>query len=45
MNFTNIVTEWSALLLHIREVPGSNIGPETAYSFPQSLQANAGIVN
>jgi hypothetical protein len=23
--------EWLALLLHIREVPGSNLGPETDY--------------
>jgi hypothetical protein len=25
----NVVVEWLALLLPIREVPGSNLGPET----------------
>jgi hypothetical protein len=38
------------LLSRIREDSGSNLGPETAYPdwgfswFPQSIQANAGIV-
>jgi hypothetical protein len=39
------------LLLHIPEVLGSNLGPETSYPdvsvfmvFPQSLQADARIV-
>jgi hypothetical protein len=37
------------VLLRNRVVPGSNLGPETGYSegvrgFPQSLQANAGIL-
>jgi hypothetical protein len=46
----NIMIKWSTVLLPIREVPGSNLGPETGYHdrgfswFPQSLQANAGIV-
>jgi hypothetical protein len=36
-------------LLRIREVSGSNLGPETGYpevfrGFPQSFQANAEIV-
>jgi hypothetical protein len=26
-----VVVEWLTLLLRIREVPGSNVGPETAY--------------
>jgi hypothetical protein len=34
---------------YFREVPGSNLGPETSYpkgvhGFPQRLQANSGIV-
>jgi hypothetical protein len=38
-----VVVEWLTLL-HIREVPGSNLGPETGYpevlrGLPQSLQA------
>jgi hypothetical protein len=43
----NFVVEWLALLLCIREVPGSNLGPETGYpdwGFPQSFQANTEIV-
>jgi hypothetical protein len=49
MNLQNITVEWLALLLCIREVPGSNLGPETGYpevfcGFPLSFQANAGIV-
>jgi hypothetical protein len=41
--------ECLTLMLRIREVPGSNIGPDTSYpegfrGSPQSLQANAGIV-
>jgi hypothetical protein len=45
----NVVVEWLALLLRIREVPGSNLGqdtscPEFVRGFPQSLQPNAGIV-
>jgi hypothetical protein len=27
-----VVVEWLTLLLRIREVPGSNLGPETGYS-------------
>jgi hypothetical protein len=27
----NVVVEWLAFLLRIREVPGSNLGPETGY--------------
>jgi hypothetical protein len=44
------MVEWLALLLHIREVPGSNLGPELAVmteffrGFPQSLQTNAEIM-
>jgi hypothetical protein len=26
-----IVVEWSTLLLHIEDVPGSNLGPETGH--------------
>jgi hypothetical protein len=45
----NIVVEWLTLLLRIRDVSGSNLGPETDYSesfsaFPQSVQANAATV-
>jgi hypothetical protein len=45
----NVAAEWEALLLRI-QVSGSNLGPETRYpnwgfySFPQFLQADAGIV-
>jgi hypothetical protein len=49
MKQPNVVIEWLTLLLHIREVPGSNLSPETCYpkvfcGFPQCIQANAGIV-
>jgi hypothetical protein len=27
----NVVVEWLTPLLHIRDVPGSNLGPETGY--------------
>jgi hypothetical protein len=27
----NVMTKWLALLLHIREDPGSNLGPDTDY--------------
>jgi hypothetical protein len=27
----NVVAEWSTLLLRIREIPGSNLGPQTGY--------------
>jgi hypothetical protein len=27
----NVVVEWSALLLRVREVPGSSLGPKTSY--------------
>jgi len=27
----NVVIEWLTILLRIREVPGSNLGPETGY--------------
>jgi hypothetical protein len=46
----DVMFERLALLLRIREVAASNLGPETGYThsgfrgFPQSLQANAGIV-
>jgi hypothetical protein len=46
----NVVLEWLTLLLLIREVPGSNIGPETAYPdwgislFSQAFQASVGIL-
>jgi hypothetical protein len=47
IKITNVVVEWLTLLLRIREVPGSNIGPvtliETFRGFPE-FQANAGIV-
>jgi hypothetical protein len=44
----NVVVEWVAVLFHIREVRGSNLGPENGYSdffrgFSQSLQANSVI--
>jgi hypothetical protein len=47
---TNVSAERLALLFRIREVPGSNHGPETVYpecfrGFPQSLYADAGIVH
>jgi hypothetical protein len=28
----NIMVEWLTLLLHIQEVPSSNLGPETGYT-------------
>jgi hypothetical protein len=41
----NVVVEWLTLLLHIREVLGSDvILTEVYHGFTQSLQANAGIV-
>jgi hypothetical protein len=45
----DVASEWLTLLLRIREVPGSNIGPGPAYpdvfrGFSQSLDTNAGIV-
>jgi hypothetical protein len=46
----NVMVEWLTLLLHIWEVTGSNLDPETSYThqdfrgFLRSLQANAGIV-
>lgn len=41
----NVVVEWLTLLFHIREVLGSNLGPDWVFhSFPQSFWANAGIV-
>jgi hypothetical protein len=27
----NVMVEWLALLPHVREVPGSDLGPETGY--------------
>jgi hypothetical protein len=27
----NVLVEWLTLLLNIREIPGSNLGPETGY--------------
>jgi hypothetical protein len=46
----NVVAEWLALLFHIREVLGSNLGLKTNYpdwgfpGFLQSLQVNARII-
>jgi hypothetical protein len=43
----NIMIDWLALLLHILEVMGSNLGLLTGYpsrGVPQSLQANSVIV-
>jgi hypothetical protein len=45
----NASAEWLAVLLHVWEVLGSNLGPETGYpevfgDFPQSLQVDAGTV-
>jgi hypothetical protein len=31
VNAPNVVIEWLTLLLRIREVPISNVGPETGY--------------
>jgi hypothetical protein len=28
---SNVMVEWLTLQLHILEVPGSNLGPETGY--------------
>jgi hypothetical protein len=43
----NFAAERVAFLLRIREVPGSNFGPETGYCdrFSSSRQAYAGIVS
>jgi hypothetical protein len=35
----NFGAEWLAILLRIREVPGSDLGPENL--FPQYLETNA----
>lgn len=49
-NVLNIVVEWITCLLHIREFPGSNFGPQASYLtevfhyFSQYLQANAVIM-
>jgi hypothetical protein len=49
-SFVFVVVEWLTLLPFIREVPGSNLGPDTSYldlcfrGFSQYLQAYAGIV-
>jgi hypothetical protein len=42
----DVASEWFTLLLRIREVPGSNIGPEADVfrGFSQSFDTNAGIV-
>jgi hypothetical protein len=45
-----LLGKWLPLLLHIQEVLGSNMGPETGYpevyhGFLQSLQANAMIIH
>jgi hypothetical protein len=37
----NVVVEWLTLLFRVREVTGSNL---VFSGFPQSVQANAGIV-
>jgi hypothetical protein len=45
-----VAVEWLILLLHVREILGSNLGPETGSSrrgflgFPQSFHSNTGIV-
>jgi hypothetical protein len=31
IHISNVVVKWLILLLHILEVSGSNIGPETGY--------------
>jgi hypothetical protein len=33
-----------AVLLHIRDIPGSNLGPDISRSFRQFHQASSGIV-
>jgi hypothetical protein len=43
------VLEWLTFLLRVRDVPGSNLGPDTGYpecfrGFPQPLQTNAEIL-
>jgi hypothetical protein len=43
------IVKWLWLLFRIRNVPGSNLSPETGYpdyvsDVPKSLQKNAGIV-
>jgi hypothetical protein len=44
----NVLVEWLTLLLCIREVLGSSLGPETGYpargfnGFPQSFHSKAG---
>jgi hypothetical protein len=48
-NRPKVVVQWSILLLNIREVPGSNFGPDIGYSnvfrgLPQSLQTYARIL-
>jgi hypothetical protein len=46
----NVLVEWLAFLLRIREVSSLNLGPQTGYpdcvfcGFPQFLQANSGTV-
>jgi hypothetical protein len=51
MEIMNIGTECLALLLHIHDIPDSDLSPETGYpnwdfgSFPQFFQANAYIVS
>jgi hypothetical protein len=45
----NVVLEWVALKLHILEVPGINMYPQTNLTevfggFPQSLHGNSGII-
>jgi hypothetical protein len=46
---SNVVVEWLPLLLRIREVPDTSLGPKTGYpdwrfrGFPQSYHANDGI--
>jgi hypothetical protein len=48
IHISKVVIEWLILLLRIREVPGSNLGPEAEFSevfrgFSRSLRANCGI--
>jgi hypothetical protein len=40
----NVVVEWLTALFHTRDVPGSNLGLETGFTwFPAVSQENAGI--
>jgi hypothetical protein len=46
---SNVVADWLTILLSIREVPGTNLGPEIGYpevfcDLTQSFQENVRIV-